>query len=439
MVRWTCIVFFSLVMQLSLAQSPEIITQTEITPRRGYVGEPRLLSVMVLSETYFTAPVSITNLKVEGAFLVPRQNTPTTVRRNGETYAGVIVKFYLFPYEEGSLEVPSVTFVTQSPPPGDFRGKEVRVKTDAASFAVAPIPPNVSDGAWIVANNLTIRESWDRSLQGLKVGDVITRTLTFSTSNTLSEFIPEMESPVIEGVSVYPQQPQLSNDITKESIGGRRVERISYLLEDSGSVVLPGVQMQFYHPGRRAFVNREIPAHKIDVAVNEDLSLIASVKDSLAAYLAVQEEGASSSRPLPSITRKQIGLVVLLLAALWALRRWRLISRLRAYIHQRQLAYKQSESYHYRQLVDRTRRGSPEIVIGAIYRYLDEVRPMGYDHTLRSVVRGTPLERDLEVINNYLYRSGNNPSESGLRNHLKALRPRPKTGAEKMVLPSLNP
>ncbi len=424
---------------LTMAQGPRIITETEITPRRGYVGEPRLLSVTVLSETYFTAPVSITNLKVEGAFLVPRQNTSTTVRRNGETYAGVIVKFYLFPYEDGTLEVPSVTFVTLSPPPGDYRATDVRVTTKATSFDVSAVPPTASTDQWIVADNLSVSERFDRSLDNLKVGDVITRTLTFTASNTLSEFIPEIEWPLIEGVSVYPQQPQLSNDITKELISGRRVERLSYLLEDSGSVVLPEVQMQFYHPGRRAFVNREVPARTIDVATNGDLSLVASVKDSLAAYLAVQGQGAKSNRSLPTITRKQMVLVVLLLAALWSLRRWRLIARLRAYIHQSQLAYRQSESYHYRQLVHRARRGSPEVVIRAIYRYLDEVRPTGYDHTLRSVVEGTPLEREIEGINNYLYDSGKNPSLAGLRNHLKALRPRHKTRIEKMVLPYLNP
>jgi hypothetical protein len=66
----------------------------------------------------------------------------------------------------------------------------VNVSTRGASIEILPIPDYDNSKPLFVANNVTISENWNKEFSGLKVGDVLERTLRISANGTLDNIIP---------------------------------------------------------------------------------------------------------------------------------------------------------------------------------------------------------------------------------------------------------
>ncbi len=348
----------------------------DLSRRSVYVQQPFRVNITVYTTTWFTAPLEFGNLQIPGAFIVPFDNSqPGIFTVGGKQYPGVQFYFIVFPYKVGSYSIPPLEITATSPPEGSSTGKKVMLHTPEEKFEVKDVPDKLKEhGSWFVAKGLSIRESWDRDLSSLKVGDVIKRTLTVDARGTLPQFIPNLtEQEQVKWASVYPQPAVLTDMRSESDANGRSVQQATYLLEKPGDFVIPSIEVAYWNPNSIKIFSEKTPERKIHVAENPHLGILTTLKDSLDATLSTAPQ-AERKGPITIFglrLRALIPLAILLLFALYLAAR--LCVRAAAKIKEWWRQYLLSEKYLFRKFMRST--DEPARLLSALYRWWDRREP----------------------------------------------------------------
>jgi len=263
--------------------------QTEMDRRTVYAQQPFKVTINVLTATWYTAPLEFDNLQIPNAFIMPFDKTmPGMFTIKGDKYAGLTFYYIVFPYKEGHYTLPPINIVATTPPVGDYKAVKVDVKMQPLSYIVKPVPKNFTGDNWFVAKDVSIGERWNKSLRKLKVGDVITRTITLDAKGTLPQFIPELKADSLEWSGVYPQPATLTDTRDEYDANGQRVQSVTYLLEKEGNFTFPPSTIEWFNPVNGRVYKRSTPLVKIHVAANPNLGILKTAKDSLKATLPVK-------------------------------------------------------------------------------------------------------------------------------------------------------
>jgi hypothetical protein len=340
---------FSMVLS-SHAQHVNAFAQVRLSKRSVYAQEPIRATVTVYTATWFTQPLEFDNLQIPNAFIIPFSRTmPGMYQINGKQFAGLEFYYLIYPYKPGAYELPAISVVAETPPEGDYHGTRVTLKTKPIPYTVKSIPSSYGNAEWFVARNVTMSVHWNRSLQSIKVGDLVERTVRVSAHGTLPNFIPELKTTRVEGVSTYSGDPQLIDQRNDEAANGTRIEKETFLFEKEGTVTIPGITIQWWDPIRQRVMHRMTKAVEVKVAVNEDLGMLATVRDSLKSQ---QAQGAPSEKSKPPyeflgmnweqlsilVVLSSIGLYLLIRVMVWGIRKVRI----------KRMAYRQTEKYWFR-------------------------------------------------------------------------------------------
>ncbi|HSY62546.1 MAG TPA: BatD family protein [Cytophaga sp.] len=328
--------------------------EVELDRRSVYVQQPFKVTITVLTETWYTAPLEFDNIQIPNAFILPFERTvPGMFTINDKQYAGLQFYYIVFPYKAGTFTVPSINIVATTPAEGSSVSRKINLHSKAQTFTVKKIPQKFEGTSWLVAKNVFIQEHWNKPLHNLKTGDVIERTVTINAKGTLPQFIPELKEKDLDFANVYPQDAELEDTRDDYEANGRLTQSFIYLLEKDGDYTLPAMTMEWWNPVTQRLYKRSLPAYKLHVAANTNLGMVATLKDSLDAV----------NVQTPSITAAKKG-PLMIAGMIWYLFAARMIAAIIAlymliriatygykYMRTSRAVYKESELYWFRHLM----------------------------------------------------------------------------------------
>jgi hypothetical protein len=126
-------------------------------------------------------------------------------------------------------------------------------------------------------------------------------------NNVPGMMLPEVPTPKLTGVAVYPDRPEVSDQTERGDLVGKRIESLTYVCEKAGSVVIPGVQMRWWNPTESAWKEHTLPEINLDIAVNPEYGTPTSADAGSAEPVA----GISSSWWWLSVIAVAVGVVFL--------------------------------------------------------------------------------------------------------------------------------
>ncbi|MFV0589955.1 MAG: hypothetical protein ACK5M7_01100 [Draconibacterium sp.] len=376
------------------AQKIDAFARVSVSPREGVVRQPYKVTIHVHSSTWFAKPLQFANLQVENAFIIPFSRTVSGIDYiNKKKYATLTFYYLVFPYEIGEMLIPELEINTSIPPEGDYKGQPVTIKTKSQKIRVGEVPSTKELPVWMVAKNVSVKESWSKNLQTLKVGDVVERKIVISAEGTLPSLILPMEIIEPENVSIYPAQPELQDKRNDHDANGVRTETYSYLLEKEGELIIPEHVITWWNPTTKKVYQRTLSEQKLNVAPNPDLAMMESLKDSLRALnpIPVDEEITKS---IPWMY-----LFLLLPAALLFYFAFKLILRLVSNIKARKAAYLESEAWYFKQLQSASKTDDKKATVNALYRWFDHTRIPGNSATVSAYL---PEDQKSELENYFV-------------------------------------
>lgn len=368
---YSLIAVLSLLVLKGVAQS-HLFSELSLNKTSVFKGEPVEVRVSVFTSTWFTKGVDPGNIKVDGAFTVYFRSVSETKRINGKTYAGVNMIFNVFPYENNDIVFPAVTFQVETPDEGGYKGIQRTVSSKTKTIKVKPVPQGFDVSQWLVTQNVSLDQNWSGNLNNIKVGDIIEREIIRTVAGNVSGLIPALVWGTINGVSTYIGRSEVNDNRTRTSISADRTDRITYLFEREGELVIPAMEISWWNPVQNRAYKRTLEEIKINVQPNPNLEMLESIKDSLniAKQISGTEESEKESLSILGLSLKQfiavsIGSIVLIIILIWSL------VKLVQFLKKRKEAYRSSEKFFFRQIF---KVNPNESVLNKIYYWLDHIK-----------------------------------------------------------------
>jgi hypothetical protein len=238
-----------------------------------WVGQAVPLNVEVIVPSWFTGAPRFPELEVPNAVtLNPEAAVNFVVQSAGKTFSAQGRRYLIFPQIKGKYTVPSAKVeVTYAMPDG---------KPSAPKYPASPSlifearVPAEAEGAryFLITKSFHIAQSIDQKLEGLKVGDSITRTVNMTAEDTVGMTLPPLSFEAPEGIRLYTGVPKITEKAERGKIEAARTETATYVLEKEGRYKLPEIVILWWDPQKKKMNKARLPAMEFQVGGNAGYS-----------------------------------------------------------------------------------------------------------------------------------------------------------------------
>lgn len=227
----------------------------------------RLVSRFNISEPQFLPPQIDGVLTQDlGSRIYQRSSADGTTERVIEQ------RYALFPQQSGNIVIPPQQFqiVVDTPrrtASGFFRPfrSQERLVTDEKSLVVTPAD-NTKNAAWLPATSLDISQEILGTNQDKKAtaGTAFTRVIRIRAEGLSAEQLPPVDMQA-DGIKVYSENPQLSNNDNEQGVIGLREERAAIIATKPGKLLLPAISIPWYDIAASQWREAVLPETVVDV------------------------------------------------------------------------------------------------------------------------------------------------------------------------------
>lgn len=281
----------------------DIYIEVSTDKTEAYVKEQVIYTVkffyaMALSEGTLSPPV------VKDAVVTElNKSTSYQTTRSGKLYEVVERKYAIFAEKSGTLEINPIIFNGRdNSSRRNFSvfstGKPVRAVSKPVSIEIKPIPQTSIGKDWIPAKNVQLTQEWSK--EAYKVGEPITRTITLYAEGLNETHLPEIDLGEIDGVRVYPEQPNTRTDKSSEALRSWKQVKIALIPTHAGKIQIPEYNLEWFDTDDKKIKQAKLPAVTIEVAAGD----FAMAKNEIPNLLN-QQQTQSQNQPQSDITNEE--------------------------------------------------------------------------------------------------------------------------------------
>lgn len=253
-----------------LAAEPQVRLEQQLVPGdQVLIGATIELRIDLLVDTWFTDAPRLAALSLPDTLTSPPSGEAEHLNRqiDGKRFFGLRYIYRITPQRAQRYEVPALTFTVY---PGQA-SSPVTVTSKPLAFDAKDAPANGSaqPSAGLVAGAVTFTQKLSRSHEPLRQGDSITRTLRLEAQGTQAVLLPPPDLVQIKGLKRYVAAPQIEalSDGRGGTIGGVRVDAVTYVINQAGNHRLPAIEMQWQDAAGGATHRVSVPA--VDFAAGQ--------------------------------------------------------------------------------------------------------------------------------------------------------------------------
>jgi hypothetical protein len=230
-----------------------IFIETEVEKKSVYVQEQLLLTLRVLTSTGLQG-ISSEELMVKDATVTKVSENQFQKQINGINHLVIELTYAIFPNTSGELTIPAVRFEAIIPERRDpysnsffsRGGKRMYLNSEEQKITIMPRPVSYGSGEWLPSKGITLSERWSRPLDELVAGEPITRTVYIGAQGLTSAQLPPLAIHAGDDLKVYPDQPQLKDDVSSNGVTGTRIESVAIVPSKGGSIRLPDITLKWW-------------------------------------------------------------------------------------------------------------------------------------------------------------------------------------------------
>jgi hypothetical protein len=256
-----------------LADGQDVYMETIISKDSVYVQEQLLFTIRLYYTIAGIRNPNFTEVEPENT-VVQLLGQPHQYEQliDGQRYGVYEKNYVIFPQRSGEMEIPDILFrgdLTDGSSNFVFRNPNMRpVTTFAAGYNIevkerpADFPAN---NTWLPASDIRVQESWSEDITRLQPGQSVTRTLTITANGLDGAALPPLGRPEIDRMNVYPESPEIERTIIDGNVVGTRTETYELVATESGSVVIPEINLPWWDVNASTLRQAVVPSSFIIV------------------------------------------------------------------------------------------------------------------------------------------------------------------------------
>jgi BatD DUF11 like domain len=248
----------------------DIFMEVEVTPQEAYV-QAQVIYTLRLFVGVSTGRATLTAPPITGGEAILErlgEDQQYQTERGGRNFIVRERRYALFPQQAGPLSIGPVTFEAMVIPSRGFsRVQRLRSETvDLVVLPAVPPPTELTGASWLPASRLTVTERWADGEEAFSLGVPRTRILTIEADGLLETQLPDVETGQGSGIRQYPDQPELTREVTANGLRARRIERYAVIAQNTGDAEIPAVEVPWWNVADKRWEVARLDAHVIPVA-----------------------------------------------------------------------------------------------------------------------------------------------------------------------------
>lgn len=252
----------------ALLDNGNLTVASTITPDSDVVpGQKLKLTLEIATDTWFSGGTRIGIPEIPGLVILQTEQFAANAseRRAGQTWVVQRWTLDVYAQREGSFIIDGISL--QLKVNGGSAGNlEGEVLSPAVGFNAA-IPQALQQApSWVAAPQFSVKQQFDRDLEGLVPGDAFERTIAFTGSDLMAMMLPTFTPEEFEGLAAYPAPAQLDNSNNRGEMLASRTQVISYVVETPGDYLLPALDYFWWDTRSGELQLVSLPATQIHIA-----------------------------------------------------------------------------------------------------------------------------------------------------------------------------
>jgi hypothetical protein len=249
-----CAIVFSLLLgvpAVAQEQSPsQPFALVEVGNKEVAVGKPVKVTVTLMVPTKFSVQPEFPDY--DGINVIVKASEPDmwSVSKfiNGTRWTGAAQTYWFYPMQHGQFVFENTRASGLYTDPKDYSNVTADFEIKGFTFS-AVVPAGAEElNPLIVADALTLEQSWDGAVDGMKQGDAITRSLSANIEGSPVLFLPSLiQQHNSELIKSYPQPSDISENDIGKGIGGTRRESVTYIARYGGEVAFPDLAIRWFN------------------------------------------------------------------------------------------------------------------------------------------------------------------------------------------------
>lgn len=314
-----------------------VTVEVETSKDTSYVQE-QIIVTLRLYTTVGLSGVDLQPLQVKDALVVNIDEKQYQTKINGRPGAVVETRYAVFPQQSGELIIPSMLYQVSVNSGqrdlwdrfyGNSQNNILRLRTDEQRINVLPAPASVNAGEWLPALNVSLSEHWSTSLDSLKIGEPITRSITIKADGLTAGQINPLQLAPLDGLTFYNDQAQTDDQKSANGVEGSRIETIAIVPTKAGHFTLPEIKLNWWDTKTNSIRTATLPAVSLTVGLG-DMSQLAAPTNEIEEPSSVDiNTDLSTIEPQQTVVQEKVPLwlyitnaLALVGAAFFALRFW---------------------------------------------------------------------------------------------------------------------
>jgi hypothetical protein len=232
------------------------------------VGQEVRMTVELATPRWFAGGTRITLPEINHVIVFSRNQFATNFSRREGATTWVVQRWQLelYPQTAGRFRVPplAVELAVNDAEAGIVRG---RVNSPPLEFSASVPAALAATGEWLATPRLIATQRFDRELAGLVPGDAFTRTVEIEATELAAMMLPEPLFPGPEGISAYPDLPELVERSNRGEATAIRRQSVTYLVEREGQYRLPEQRFYWWNTRDQRIETTRLAAVEIDAGV----------------------------------------------------------------------------------------------------------------------------------------------------------------------------
>jgi BatD DUF11 like domain len=229
-------------------------------------GRKLTLQITLATDRWFSGGSRIQLPEVPGLVILQTEQFASNASERRGDQSWVLQRWVLdvYPQRAGEFTIPplSVRVQVNAGEAGDVEGTLV---SPPVSFTVTLPPALAAVPQWVAAPEFSVSQRFDRSLEGLQVGDAFEREIIFEASDVLAMMLPAYSAQGLPGLAAYPAPPVLDNSSNRGQSQASRIQRISYVVQAQGQYRLAAADFFWWDTSRDELQVLSLPATEISV------------------------------------------------------------------------------------------------------------------------------------------------------------------------------
>ena len=297
-----------------LEQADKLRIKTWIEPADNIVARQQLkLQIEVATDSRFSGGTRIGHFEIKDAIVMQRENFAlNSIRTEGDiTWTVQQWTVVVYPQRSGSFEIPQIPLTLSI---AGENSEPITGRTQSQPLIFSAAQPEAMQGkdGWVASPRFEVSENFSKPLEKLRPGDALKRTISISADNLPAMMLQQVPTTDIPGIAVYSKPAQLADKVNRGDYLAERIQEITYVFEKPGEYEFPA---QIYH-----WWNLETRTAELITLPAQSL-VVGQTGPPTDQTEAAQSQNSVKSESILPLIYKTVVAVVLLVTALWLIRR----------------------------------------------------------------------------------------------------------------------